>query len=168
GSDEGLVANLEAGMYDFILRPGKQQTQYESLLLPVRDAWGILMTSDDPLTDNLLMTPTDIGDSELILPRATHARNTFEHWLGQGMDPAYIVGTYDLTVDALGMTAVGLGRALCLEYLATQSPNTSLTFRPLAPALADPVALVWKRDRELSRIAQRFLSMMKQTIKDSE
>ncbi len=116
GSDEGLVANLEAGMYDFILRPGKQQTQYESLLLPVRDAWGILMTSDDPLTDNLLMTPTDIGDSELILPRATHARNTFEHWLGQGMDPAYIVGTYDLTVDALGMTAVGLGRALCLEY----------------------------------------------------
>ena len=51
----------------------KQQTQYESLLLPVRDAWGILMTSDDPLTDNLLMTPTDIGDSELILPRATHA-----------------------------------------------------------------------------------------------
>ncbi|WP_338712806.1 LysR family transcriptional regulator [Lacticaseibacillus paracasei] len=168
GSDEGLVANLEAGMYDFILRPGKQQTQYESLLLPVRDAWGILMTSDDPLADNLLMTPTDIGDSELILPRATHARNTFEHWLGQGMDPAYIVGTYDLTVDALGMTAVGLGRALCLEYLATQSPNTSLTFRPLAPALADPVALVWKRDRELSRIAQRFLSMMKQTIKDSE
>lgn len=168
GSDEGLVANLEAGMYDFILRPGKQQTQYESLLLPVRDAWGILMTSNDPLTDNLLMTPTDIGDSELILPRATHARNTFEHWLGQGMDPAYIVGTYDLTVDALGMTAVGLGRALCLEYLATQSPNTSLTFRPLAPALADPVALVWKRDRELSRIAQRFLSMMKQTIKDSE
>lgn len=168
GSDEELVANLEAGMYDFILRPGKQQTQYESLLLPVRDAWGILMTSDDPLTDNLLMTPTDIGDSELILPRATHARNTFEHWLGQGMDPAYIVGTYDLTVDALGMTAVGLGRALCLEYLATQSPNTSLTFRPLAPALADPVALVWKRDRELSRIAQRFLSMMKQTIKDSE
>lgn len=109
GSDEGLVANLEAGMYDFILRPGKQQTQYESLLLPVRDAWGILMTSDDPLTDNLLMTPTDIGDSELILPRATHARNTFEHWLGQGMDPAYIVGTYDLTVDALGMTAVALG-----------------------------------------------------------
>ncbi|MCP9304288.1 LysR family transcriptional regulator [Lacticaseibacillus paracasei] len=168
GSDEGLVANLEAGMYDFILRPGKQRTQYESLLLPVRDAWGILMTSDDPLTDNLLMTPTDIGDSELILPRATQARNTFEHWLGQGMDPAYIVGTYDLTVDALGMTAVGLGRALCLEYLATQSPNTSLTFRPLAPALADPVALVWKRDRELSRIAQRFLSMMKQTIKDSE
>lgn len=168
GSDEGLVANLEAGMYDFILRPGKQQTQYESLLLPVRDAWGILMTSDDPLTDNLLMTPTDIGDSELILPRTTHARNTFEHWLGQGMDPAYIVGTYDLTVNALGMTAVGLGRALCLEYLATQSPNTSLTFRPLAPALADPVALVWKRDRELSRIAQRFLSMMKQTIKDSE
>ena len=168
GSDEGLVANLEAGMYDFILRPGKQQTQYESLLLPVRDAWGILMTSDDPLTDNLLMTPTDIGDSDLILPRATHARNTFEHWLGQGMDPAYIVGTYDLTVDALGMTAVGLGRALCLEYLATQSPNTSLTFRPLAPALADPVALVWKRDRELSKIAQRFLSMMKQTIKDSE
>ncbi|TOK94282.1 LysR family transcriptional regulator, partial [Vibrio parahaemolyticus] len=76
---------------------------------------------------------------ELILPRATHARNTFEHWLGQGMDPAYIVGTYDLTVDALGMTAVGLGRALCLEYLAPQSPNTSLTFRPLAPALADPV-----------------------------
>ena len=168
GSDEGLVANLEAGMYDFILRPGKQQTQYESLLLPVRDAWGILMTSDDPLTDNLLMTPTDIGDSELILPRATHARNTFEHWLGQGMDPAYIVGTYDLTVDALGMTAVGLGRALCLEYLATQSPSTTLTFRPLAPALADPGALVWKRDRELSRIAQRFLSMMKQTIKDSE
>ncbi|RDG24751.1 LysR family transcriptional regulator [Lacticaseibacillus paracasei] len=168
GSDEGLVANLEVGMYDFILRPGKQQTQYESLLLPVRDAWGILMTSDDPLTDNLLMTPTDIGDSELILPRTTHARNTFEHWLGQGMDPAYIVGTYDLTVNALGMTAVGLGRALCLEYLATQSPNTSLTFRPLAPALADPVALVWKRDRELSRIAQRFLSMMKQTIKDSE
>ncbi|MEY4715321.1 LysR family transcriptional regulator [Lacticaseibacillus paracasei] len=168
GSDEGLVANLEAGMYDFILQPGKQQTQYESLLLPVRDAWGILMTSDDPLTDNLLMTPTDIGDSELILPRTTHARNTFEHWLGQGMDPAYIVGTYDLTVNALGMTAVGLGRALCLEYLATQSPNTSLTFRPLAPALADPVALVWKRDRELSRIAQRFLSMMKQTIKDSE
>ncbi|EPD10282.1 fhu operon transcription regulator [Lacticaseibacillus paracasei subsp. paracasei Lpp48] len=43
-----------------------------------------------------------------------------------------------------------------------------MTFRPLAPALADPVALVWKRDRELSRIAQRFLSMMKQTIKDSE
>ena len=167
GSDEGLVANLEAGMYDFILRPGKQQTQYESLLLPVRDAWGILMTSDDPLTDNLLMTPTDIGDSELILPRATHARNTFEHWLGQGMDPAYIVGTYDLTVDALGMTAVGLGRALCLEYLATQSPNTSLIFRPLAPALADPVALVWKRDRELSKIAQRFLSMMKRTIDEA-
>ena len=167
GSDEGLVANLEAGMYDFILRPGKQQTQYESLLLPVRDAWGILMTSDDPLTDNLLMTPTDIGDSELILPRATHARTTFEHWLGQGMDPAYIVGTYDLTVDALGMTAVGLGRALCLEYLATQSPNTSLTFRPLAPALADPVALVWKRDRVLSKIAHRVLSMMKRTIDEA-
>ncbi|OLS05389.1 LysR family transcriptional regulator [Lacticaseibacillus casei] len=164
GSDESLIANLEAGMYDFILRPGKEQTQYESLPLPIRDAWGVLMTTDDPLTDNLLITPNDLNDSELILPRATHTRNAFEHWLGQGLDPAYIVCTYDLTADALGMTAVGLGRALCLEYLATQTSNTSLTFRPLAPALADPIALVWKRDRELSRIAQRFLSLVHETI----
>ncbi len=62
------------------------------------------------------------------------------------------------------MTAVGLGRALCLEYLATQTSNTSLTFRPLAPALADPVALVWKRDRELSRIAQHFLELVHEKI----
>ena len=164
GSDESLVANLEAGMYDFILRPGKEHTQYERLLLPMRDAWGILMDTDDPLTDNLLITPNDISDSELILPRATHIRNSFEHWLGQGLDPAYIVGTYDLTADALGMTAVGFGRALCLEYLATQTSNTSLTFRPLAPALADPVALVWKRDRELSRIAQHFLELVHEKI----
>lgn len=122
------------------------------------------MDTDDPLTDNLLITPNDISDSELILPRATHIRNSFEHWLGQGLDPAYIVGTYDLTADALGMTAVGFGRALCLEYLATQTSNTSLTFRPLAPALADPVALVWKRDRELSRIAQHFLELVHEKI----
>ena len=126
------------------------------------------MTTDDPLTDNLLITPNDLNDSELILPRATHTRNAFEHWLGQGLDPAYVVGTYDLTADALGMTAVGLGRALCLEYLATQTSNTSLTFRPLAPALADPIALVWKRDRELSRIAQRFLSLVHETINEQK
>ncbi|RXT58986.1 LysR family transcriptional regulator [Lacticaseibacillus chiayiensis] len=164
GSEDSLIANLEAGMYDFILRPGKEQPQYESLLLPVRDAWGILMTTDDPLTDNLLITPNDLTDSELIFPRATHIRNAYEHWLGQGLDPANIVGTYDLTADALGMTTVGLGRALCLEYLATQTSNTSLTFRPLAPALADPIALVWKRDRELSRIAQRFLGLVHEAV----
>ena len=55
---------------------------------------------------------------------------------------------------------------LTLDKLANISDESNLTFRPITPMLKQPVTVIWKRETNLSPVADLFLNRLRASIDD--
>ena len=55
---------------------------------------------------------------------------------------------------------------LTLDKLANISDESNLTFRPITPMLKQPVTVIWKRETNLSSVADLFLNHLRASIDD--
>ena len=63
-----MLEYLDKGLIDFGLIFGEvDQRKYQSLPLPAKDTWGVLMRRDPPLAEKEAITPQDLWDKPLLL-----------------------------------------------------------------------------------------------------
>lgn len=71
--------------------------------------------------------------------------------------------TFGLAYNAAVFAREGLGVLLAFDRIVDTSADSGLVFRPLRPALVTKLHLVWRRNRPLSPIAERFLRQLRGT-----
>jgi DNA-binding transcriptional LysR family regulator len=71
-------------------------------------------------------------------------------------------GGFRLSYNGLLCVREGLGYLLRLKELVGTDAGSGLAFRPLRPALENPVYLIWRKHKMFSPIAQRFLEQVQQ------
>ena len=157
--DGPLVTDqLDKGLIDFgVLIGTPDLTKYDSIPMPVRDVWGVLMPADCPLAGKEAVTPEDLWDKPLILSRQKGAE--LAHWLHRSRSQLNIVATYNLLYNASLLVDEGLGYALTLDKLINTN-GSRLCFRPLSPALDIGMYLVWKKYQVFSKAAEKFLEVL--------
>ncbi len=160
-----VFENLEKGLVDFglLLRPG-DSTKYESLELPVKDVWGVLMRRDAPLAGKDAITPEDLWDKPLIISRQAMNGDRLSSWLQRDFENLHVAATYSLLYNGSLMVDEGLGYALCLDKIINVTGDSSLCFRPLSPRLEVGMNILWKKYRVFSKAAEQFLTKMRQLI----
>jgi DNA-binding transcriptional LysR family regulator len=168
GDSQTVMEQLDRGLIDFGLLLGKMNlSKYDTLKLPVKDIWGVLMRRDAPLAQKDKITPDDLIGHPLIISRQADKNNDLSEWFNKHNSEPNIVATYNLVYNASLMVDEGMGYALCLDKIINTSGDSNLCFRPLEPRVELEMNLVWKKYQILTKAAEKFLDILHIKFRDS-
>jgi len=154
GNAEFVMEQLDKGLIDFgIVFGPADQTKYNSIQLPYKDTWGVLMRKDSPLSEKDAVSPEDLWDKPLIISRQYPA----ETWIKRELSELEIVATYNLLFNASLMVEEGLGYAIGFDKIINTSGNSSLCFRPLSPKREEGMSIIWKKYQIFSKASEKFI-----------
>ena len=81
GNADDVGERLDKGLLDFgILIEPFDRKKYDSLRLPHRDRWGVLMRRDSPLAALAEIRPEDLLDKPLLHSRQSKVRDGMQAW----------------------------------------------------------------------------------------
>ena len=166
GNAEDIMEKLDKGLLDFglIIQPA-DISKYDSLALPDKDLWGLIMRKDSPLASKKSIRREDLFGKPLIMSkqisRRASAKAGLAKWLGPNIGKYNIAARYNLLFNASAMAAKGMGYVLGLDGIVDTSPSSALCFRPLAPRLESEMGIIWKKGRAFSAPANLFLNRMR-------
>lgn len=161
GNAEDVMERLDKGILDFgILIQPVDISKYDSVEIPVRDVWGVVMRKDAPLAKKKAVSLDDLRGLPLICSRIdirqSAVKNPWREWFGKSFERLDIVSSYNLIYNAALLVEAGIGCALALEGLIDPIGNKALCFRPLTPRLESGLNVVWKKYQVFSKAAEAF------------
>ncbi len=173
GNAEDVMERLDKGILDFgILIQPVDISKYDSVALPIRDTWGIVMRKDSPLAEKEAVTLRDLRNLPLICSRInirqSTVKNAYVGWFGKSFEKLNIVATYNLIYNAALMVESGIGYALALDGLIDTVGNRELCFRPLEPKLESGLNIVWKKYQVFSKAAELFRNRLLERFSEPE
>lgn len=167
GDYEFAERRLNTGAVDFAVIIGNLPLDnYASLQLPEKDTWGALMTKDDPLAKKSAITAEDLVGRNVLNSQQAENRKYFDSWFGNYKEQINIIGTVNLNFNGTLLVKNKAAIMLTLDKLANISDESNLTFRPITPMLKQPVTVIWKRETNLSPVADLFLNRLRASIDD--
>lgn len=162
GNAEDVMDRLDKGVIDFgvVIQP-VDISKYNSVCLPDKDVWGIVLRKDHPLAAKKTITPNDMLDVPLIasryMIRQERVGNPYQNWFGGNLEKLNVVATYNLIYNAAILVESGLGCAITIDKLVNVTRYSSLCFRPFSPLLESGLDIVWKKYQVFSPAATLFL-----------
>lgn len=158
GNADFVLEQLDKGLIDFgIVFGPTDPAKYNSLPLPYKDTWGVLMRRESPLAEKDAIAPEDLWDKPLIISR----QDPFASWVRRELSELEIVCTYNLIFNASLMVEEGLGYAITLDKIINTSGSGALCFRPLSPRREEGMSIVWKKYQVLSKASRKFMEKIK-------
>lgn len=166
-----VMERIDNGLLDFgILLQPVDTSAYDSINLPVKDRWGILMRKDCELAKKASVTREDLLDLPLICSRRdirnTSVRNPYSKWFGKYFDKLNVVAGHNLIYNASLLVDRGIGYAITLE-IGYGRKDDNLCFRPLTPALESSSSIAWKKYQVFSKASAIFLKRIQERFDES-
>ena len=164
GNAEYVLEYLDKGLIDFGLIYGAADPQkYESVPIPFKDTWGVLMRRDSPLARKEYIQPEDLWDKPLIVSHQRSDNPYMSRWLKKDIAKLNVVATYNLVFNASLLVDEGLGYALIFNKLINTN-GSNLCFRPLYPQLDAAACIIWKLYQIFSKAAECFLQNLQEIL----
>ena len=163
GNAEFVVEQLDKGLIDFGIIFGQvDQAKYNSLKMPTKDIWGVLMHRDSPLAQKETIAPEDLWDKPLIVSHQRNQGKELSAWMKRDMSKLNIVATYNLLFNASLLVDEGLGYAIGFDKIRNLTDDSSLCFRPLQPNIEIEMSLVWKKYQIFTKAAAQFMKKIEE------
>lgn len=163
GNADFVTEQLDKGLIDFgIVFGNVDHVKYNSIELPFRDIWGVLMKRNSPLASKETIQPEDLWDKPLIISNQDDSKGTLTAWINKELSELEIVATYNLLFNASLMVEEGLGYAIGLDKIINTEGNNKLCFRPLSPQAEAGMHIVWKKYQVFSKASEKFIEKLKQ------
>jgi DNA-binding transcriptional LysR family regulator len=164
GNAEDVTERLDKGLLDFgLLIQPTDISKYDTLSLPCKDVWGVIMPKNCELAKKKNVTKRDLINLPLICSRQSLKEssdyNEFLHWFGKDLKNLNIVATYNLLFNASLLVEQGVGYALSLDKLV-DIMDSQVCFRPLNPIVEAGLDIVWKKYQVFTPAAKVFLDAL--------
>lgn len=169
GNKELVDERLARGVLDFgVLVEPADSSRYHFLSLPGKDIWGLLSPLGSLPEELEYVTKDDVRSLPLIFSRRTMqqstANNSLAKWFGDDFTNLNIVATYNLMNNAALLAEEGVGHVVGWDNLAISVATGKLQFRPFSPILESRLAVVWRKNHELSQAATIFLDCIRNMV----
>lgn len=163
GNAEFVMEQLDKGLIDFGIVFGNVFSEkYNSLKMPAKDIWGVLMRCDSELAEKESISPEDLWNKPLIISHQKNQDTELSAWLKQDLSKLNIVATYNLLFNASLLVDEGLGYAIGLDKIINITENSNLCFRPLIPKVEAEMYIIWKKYQIFSKAAEKFMLKLKE------
>lgn len=166
GNYADVAEKLERGVLDFcvFIEPA-DLSNFESISLPAKDVWGVVMREDCGLAKKKSVKVEDLIGLPLICSRQAfgefNPNNAYKKWFGKYFDKLNVVASYNLIYNASVMVRSGVGYAITLDGLLNVMESGGLCFRPLSPKLESKLSFAWKKRQIFSTAAEIFLNRIR-------
>lgn len=161
GNADFVSEQLDKGLIDFgIVFGNVDHAKYNSIELPFKDIWGVLMKRDSPLAAKNTIQPEDLWNKPLIISNQNDSKGTLSTWFNKELSELEIVATYNLLFNASLLVEEGLGYAIGLDKIIHTSGNTALCFQPLAPQTEAHMHILWKKYQIFSKASEKFIEKL--------
>ncbi len=165
GDGRILLEKLYHGSLDFgIAFDSVSPAEFDTLQSPKTEQWGAILRTDSPLAQKDSISPKDLADISLWIPRADSSLPRIARWLGIPKEKVKLAGTYSILYNALLMISAGAGCAIGLNHFDIDLEASNLCFRPLANSEPFYPTLVWKKNHPLSKAAELFLHEVQKDV----
>lgn len=157
-----VTERLEYGTLDFttLLAP-IDVSRYDSVLLPEHSYWGLLVRADSPLAERNYVHRDEILRLPLIMHRRAGLQKSIAEWAHTRPDRLNIAASYNVIYGSpIALVQSSLGSLLVTRDLLDPELNSGVRFLPLDPPLETHYALVWKKNTVLTKVAEKFLSVL--------
>lgn len=162
GNSDFVKEQLDKGLIDFgIIFGDTELSKYDTLKIPVKDTWGILMRRDSPLAQKDAVTSDDLAKLPLIVSQQKNHQTPLSAWFKCSMENLNIVATYNLLFNASLLVDEGLGYAVGLDKIIYTGKESHLCFRPLEPKIEAGISIIWKKYQVFSKASEKFLMTLK-------
>lgn len=170
GNAEDVTERVDKGLLDFgVLIQPTDLSKYDSIAMPAKDLWGVVMRKDSPLAVKKTIKRSDLLNLPLIcsrqVVRRTSSTNEFLDWFGDDFEKLNIVATFNLIYNAGLLVEEGVGYAVTLDKLVNTTSNSQICFRPMEPKLESGLNVVWKKYQVFSPAAKVFLEALQRKFK---
>ena len=158
-----IIEDIEKGLLDlgFVHRQ-VSPVRFESLELPLREQWGVLLPADHPLAGKERLAPGDLRGERLILPENALFQRELKQWLGAGAERR-MMGSCNLIYNAIAMTQEGMGLAVCF---GREEHTGGLRFVPFEGMKDAPSMLIWKKRPIQPEAVERFLAFVSDAVSE--
>ena len=162
GDTEQVTEKLDKGVIDFaVLAEEPNAEKYHYLTFPKADVWGVVMPKDCPLAGKQSISADDLAGLPLFCSEQGWSKDIAK-WCGNEIDTLHLEGSFKLSYNGSIFVKEGLGYLLTFEHLIDTSPDSGLTFRPLAPRLETKLYLIWKKYQVFTPIAEKMLEKLRE------
>lgn len=157
GNYDEVTEKLDRGLLDFCLAVEPvDKAKYNSIPLPAKDTWGVIMRKDCKLAEKKSVGVNDLAHLPLICSRQA-LTHELSGWFGDKVEDLKIVATYNLIFNPSILTNEGFGYLLGFDKLVDTRGGSDLIFRPLRPKLESSLSLAWKKYQVFSPAGEIFL-----------
>ena len=153
-----VLEKLDRGLLDFgIVFQNVDTSKYNSVPLPQKDTFGVLMRKDSPLAQKESISLSDLKGQPLIIPRQPNHNSMFLDMLGIDEESIHITAQYNLLYNGSVMASEGMGYCICIDRLINVTGDSNMCFKPFSPAIEASCSFIWKRNAVFSRAAEKYL-----------
>lgn len=161
GDTRDLMDELNNGLIDFaVIFTEVDHSRYQSIELPEKDCFGLLMPKDCELAKKSVLRMSDLKGLPILISRSSEP-----YFAGsRKMSGLNIIATYNLIFNASLMVEDGVGYALCFDKLINTTGESLLCFRPISPPIEFAGTLIWKKYQVFSPAVQLFVDRIQKMI----
>ena len=158
GDASDVLEKLDRGLLDFgIVFQNVDTSKYNSIPLPLKDTFGVLMRKDSPLAKKKTVSLSDLRGQSLIIPRQPNHNSMFLDIPGIDEESVQIAAQYNLLYNGSVMASEGMGYCMCIDRLINVTGDSNMCFKPFDPPIEAGSSFIWKRNAVFSRAAERYL-----------
>ena len=156
---------MDRGLTDVgvLLEPINME-KYDYIRLDQQEQWVVVMCPDSPLAKLERITPKDLKDLPLILPRRLNVRSELARWFGEDFDKLNVLFTSNLPSNSSIMVHHKLAYAIVVKGSISFWDKGKIIYRPLSPQLTTTSVLAWKRKQPFALAAEKFIEYCKAAL----
>ena len=159
---------LERGTLDIgVLLGPTDISKYESIVLPGKERWGVLVPAKCPLAQKECVTKEDLVRRRVFIAKRGVAQGVAD-WFGEYYDKMNVYATYNLLYNAAMLVNCEIGAAISIEGAASLYKNPNIIFKPFYPELAVTSTMVWKKHQPQTQAVSTFLEYVREKLNKDE
>ena len=116
-----------------------------------------MVSKDSPLARQEAILPEQVTQLPLLISTRPDVQALIATWSKHALNELQIIGNFNLSYNVIPLVAHQVGVAVRIE--GAPIDQEQLKFVPFEPALTTCGVLVWRRDREVSAVAHRFIPL---------
>ena len=160
-----VCEQMERGLIDvgLLLEPINME-KYDFIRLNQKENWVVVMPADSPLAQKQSITPADLKDLPLILPRRLSVQSELASWFGDDFEKLRVLFTSNLPTNSFVMVQHKLAYSIIIQGSTSMADQEKIVCRPLSPALTASSVLAWRRQQPFGLAASKFIEHIRKTF----
>lgn len=164
GNTDDVNARVSKGLCEIAMITAPYNKEGFEVLPVHQEPWVAIFPKDHPLAQNVSepLTPEELLPYELLIPSRESRKSEIDRWFSHTGKAPVIRGRIAHMMNAYELSRHGVGVAIYPASISYMIKHTEVCLRQIDhPNAFATYALIWNKNRQLSRVAEEFIAHVK-------